>query len=162
MPPFVYRLQKVYEIRERKKKEQERRVAAARARITQIEQEIQAKKHEIRVLRNNMLTAPHVLMEAHDIYIHLLNEQLEQLYRDLELAKQQLEYELQLLVKAQAELEALVKHKEKAYEEYMEEEKAKELKLLDEIATQRYFRAQQEKAEEEAQEAGQYEEQMPL
>jgi flagellar protein FliJ len=150
MARFVYRLQKVYELRERKKKEQERRVQEARARVLQIEQDIQAKKHEIRVLRQNMMTAPHVLLEAHDIFIHNLNEQLDQLQRDLEIAKQQLEYEKQLLIKAQAELEALVKHKEKAYEEYLEEEKAIEMKRLDEVAGQRYFRAQQEQAAEEA------------
>lgn len=162
MVPFIYRLQKVFELRERKKKEQERRVAAARARVIQIEQDIQAKRHEIRVLHNNMLTAPHLLMEAHDIYIHILNEQLEQLERDLELAKQQLQYEKQLLVKAQAELEALVKHKEKTYEEYLEEEKRKEMKLLDEIAGQRYFRAQLEQEMEAVLEAEQQEEeQMP-
>lgn len=149
MARFVYRLQKVYELRERKKKEQERRVQEARARVVQIEQAILAKKHEIRVLRQNMLTAPHVLMEAHDIYIHMLNEQLEQLYRDLEMAKQQLEYERQLLIKAQAELEALVKHKEKTYAEFLEEEKRAEMKRLDEVASQRYFRAQQEKLQEE-------------
>lgn len=153
MARFNYRLQKVFELRERKKKEQERRVAEARARVSQIEQDIQAKKHEIRVLRNNMLTASHVLMEAHDIFIHSLNEQLDQLYRDLALAKQQLEYEMQLLIKAQAELEALIKHKEKAYEEYKEEEKRKEMKILDEVAGQRYFRAQQELELEAALEA---------
>jgi flagellar FliJ protein len=149
MAPFVYRLQKVFELRERKKKEQERRVQEAKARVARIQEEIQAKKHEIRVLRQNMLTAPHILMESHDIFIHALNEQLEQLYRDLEMAKQQLEYEKQLLIKAQAELEALVKHKEKTYEEYLEEEKRKEMKLLDEVAGQRYFRAQQEQLAEE-------------
>lgn len=161
MARFVYRLQKVFEIRERKKKEQERRVQQARERVAKIEQEIQAKKHEIRVLRNNMLTAPHVLLEAHDIFIHKLNEELAQLYMDLEVAKQQLEYEKQLLIKAQAELEALVKHKEKAYEEHMEEEKRKEMKMLDEVAGQRYFRSQQETLAEEALEAAMREEQMP-
>lgn len=150
MARFVYRLQKVFELRERKKKEQERRVQEARARVIQIEQDIQAKKHEIRVLRQNMLTAPHLLMEAHDIFIQHLNDQLDQLMQDLEIAKQQLEYEKQLLIKAQAELEALVKHKEKAYEEFLEEEKRQEMKMLDEVAGQRYFRSQQEKAYDEA------------
>jgi len=149
MASFNYRLQKVYDLRERKKKEQERRVQQAAQKVKQIQQDIQAKKHEIRVLRQNMMTAPHVLMEAHDLFIHKLNDQLDQLYRDLEIAKQQLAYEKQMLIKAQAELEALVKHKEKAVEVYREEEKQKEMKLLDEIAGQRYFRAQQEDLEEE-------------
>lgn len=162
MARFVYRLQKIFELRERRKKEQERRVQEARARVLHIEQTIQAKKHEIRVLRQNMLTAPHLLMEAHDLFIHALNEELEQLYQSLEVAKRQLAYEKELLIKAQAELEALVKHKEKALEEYKEEEKRTEMKMLDEVAGQRYFRQQQEQQLEEAQEATLQQEEYPL
>ncbi len=150
MARFVYRLQKVYELRERRKKEQERRVQEAKARVERIKQEIEAKKHEIRTLRQNMFMAPHTLLETHDRYIHKLNEELDELHLDLERAQKQLEYELKLLIKAQAELEALVKHKEKAYEAYIEEEKQKEMKMLDEIAGQRYFRAQAERLAEEA------------
>ena len=50
---------------------------------------------------------------------------------------------MQLLIKAQAELEALVKHKERTHEEWLEEEKQKELKLMDEIAGQRFFRSKE-------------------
>lgn len=153
MARFVYRLQKVFELRERKKKEHEERVAAAQRRVREVEAAIEEKKNEIRMIRKNMLTSHHTLMAAHDEYLHHLNEQLDQLYQDLELAKQQLEYERQLLIKAQAELEALVKHKEKAYEEWLEEEKRKELKMLDEVAGQRYFRAQQQELEDLALEA---------
>ena len=153
MARFIYRLQKIYELRERKKKEQERRVQEAQARVVRIEQDIRAKKQEIRSLRQNMLAAPHTLLEAHDIFIHTLNEQLDELYQDLEMAKQQLEYERQLLIKAQAELETLIKHREKAYEVYLEEEKQLEMKVLNEVASQRYFRGQLEKAETEKRDA---------
>ena len=149
MARFQYRLQKVFEMRERKKKEQEKKVAEAQKRVREIETKIEEKKNEIRLVRQNMLSAPHTLMQSHDDYIHYLNEQLDELYNDLELAKQDLAYQRQLLIKAQAELEALVKHKEKVYEEWMEEEKRSEMTQLDEVAGQRYFRAQQEQAEEE-------------
>lgn len=152
MARFVYRLQKVFELRERKKKEQEQRVIEAQKRVTDIENAIEEKKNEIRLIRKNMLASPHTLMAAHDDYIHLLNQQLDELYQDLEIAKQQLAHEKKLLIKAQADLEALVKHKEKAMEEWLEEQKHKEMKQLDEVATQRYFRAQQEQMWEDEEE----------
>jgi flagellar protein FliJ len=152
MARFVYRLQKVFELRERRKKEQERRVQEAQARVHQIEAEITAKKEEIKTLRQHMFQSSHLLMETHDIFIHHLNEELDQLNNRLEMAKEQLAYEKRLLIKAQADMEALIKHKEKAYEDYLEEEKRLELKMLDEIGTQRYFRAQAEKLAEEGRE----------
>jgi flagellar FliJ protein len=153
MARFVYRLQKVYELRERKKKDQEQRVIDAQKRVRDVELAIEEKKNEIRTSRKNMLSSPHTLMAAYDEFLHLLNQQLDGLYEDLELARQALEYERQLLIKAQADLEALVKHKDKAREEWLEEEKRLELKMLDEVAGQRYYRAQQVRMEEELEEA---------
>jgi flagellar export protein FliJ len=150
MARFIYRLQKVFELRERKKKEHEQRVIDAQKRVRDAEMAIEEKRNEIRMVRKSMLASPHTLMAAHDDFLHHLNGQLEQLHEDLARAKAALEYERQLLIKAQADLEALVKHKEKAREEWLEEEKKRELKMLDEIAGQRYFRA---KAQEELDEA---------
>ena len=141
MARFIYRLQKVFELRERKKKEQEQRVVDAQKRVREVETAIEEKNNEIRMVRKNMMSSPHTLMAAHDEFIYLLYGDLEQLDADLAQAKEQLEYERQLLIKAQADLEALVKHKEKAREEWLEEEKKREMKMLDEVAGQRYFRA---------------------
>lgn len=152
MARFVYRLQKVYDLRERRKKEQERRVAAAMDRVVQIENGIRAKKTEIRTVRDNMFQAPISLLEAHDIFIKKLNDDLDQLKQDLVFANEQLAYEKQMLLKATMDLEALIKHKEKCYEEFLEEEKIVEMRMLDEVAGQRYFRAQQELIEDELQE----------
>ena len=152
MARFVYRLQKVYDLRERRKKEQERRVAAAMERVVQIENAIRNKKTEIRTVRDNMFQAPISLLEAHDIFIKKLNDDLDQLKQDLVFANEQLAYEKQMLLKATMDLEALIKHKDKCYEEYLEEEKVIEMRMLDEVAGQRYFRAQQELIEEELQE----------
>lgn len=141
MARFVYRLQKVFELRERKKKEHEQRVVDAQKRVREVETAIEDKKNEIRMVRKSMLSSPHTLMSAHDEFIYHLNDQLEHLYDDLARAKEALEVERQLLIKAQAELEALIKHKDKAREEWLEEQKKMEMKMLDEIAGQRYFRA---------------------
>lgn len=149
MARFVYRLQKVFELRERRKKEQEQHVIDAQKRVREVEVAIEEKKDEIRDVQKNMLASPHTLMAAHDSFLHHLNGQLEQLHEDLSYAQSELDYERQLLIKAQADLEALVKHKEKAREEWLEEEKKLEMKRLDEVAGQRYFRAQLEKSEDD-------------
>ncbi len=149
MARFQYRLQKVFELRERKKKEQEQRVADAQQKVRQIEQQIEDKKQEIRMARQNMMSGPHIHMATADRFIHHLHGELEYLYDDLALAQNELAHERELLIKAQAELEALVKHKEKVYEEWMEEQKKLEMKQLDEVASQRYFRNVMEHEDEE-------------
>ncbi len=149
MAPFIYRLQKVYELRERKKKQQELLVIEAVARVQAVETSISEKKNEIRLLRQNMLSSPHTLMSMHDEFIHGLNHDLDQLYVDLQEAKEHLARERELLIKAEAELEALEKHKEKTYEAWLEDEKRLDLKRLDEVASQRFFRNQLEELERE-------------
>lgn len=149
MARFIYRLQKVFELRERKKKQQEQRVADAQKKVREVEMAIEEKKNEIRMIRKNMLSSPHTLMAAHDEFLHHLNQQLDELHEDLRRAQDILAHEKILLQKAHSELEALVKHKEKAREEWLEEQKWKEMKMLDEVAGQRYFRAQLVKTEEE-------------
>lgn len=148
MARFVYRLQKIFELRERRVKQQEQRVIEARRHVQEIEAAIEEKKNEIRLLRQNMLTAPHTLMSSHDEYIHKCNHDLDQLYDDLEAAKRRLREETQLLVKYQSELEALEKHKEKSREAWFEEQKRLEMKQLDEVASQRFFRAREADREE--------------
>ena len=148
MAGFRYRLQKVFELRERKKKEQEQKVIQAQNRVKEIENQIEEKKNEIRLMRENMLSSHHTLMTVHDAYIHKLNDELDELYIDLDLARQRLAYEKRKLVKAQADLEALVKHKDKVREEWLEEQKRIEMKQLDEVAGQRFFRQKQADREE--------------
>ena len=143
MARFVYRLQKVFELRERKKKEHEQRVADAQKRVREIETAIEEKRNDIRTVRRNMMAAHHTLLPLHDAYAHDLEEQLNALHQDLDAAKRALEFERRLLIKAQAELEALIKHKDKALEEWREDEKRQEMKILDEVAGQRYFRSRQ-------------------
>ncbi len=151
MARFVYRLQKVFELRERKKKAQEQKVIDAQKKVREIEVAIEEKKQEIRQLRHDMLQSHHTLMNTYDQYLHLQNKKLETMGLDLMVANEDLELQRKLLIKAQADMEALIKHKEKAKEEWLEEEKQAEMKALDEVAGQRYFRAQLARHEEEAQ-----------
>jgi len=149
MARFVYRLQKVYELRERKKKEQEQRVIDATKAVREVEQAIEAKYEERRQVKEQMLSLPTSMMEYSDRFLHHVNQQIDQLNEDLRHAEIRLNEERVLLNKAHAELEALTKHKEKMEEEWFEEEKRKELKQLDEVASQRYFRMGQERLSEE-------------
>jgi flagellar export protein FliJ len=148
MARFVYRLQKVYEMRERKKKEQEQRVNEARAFLRQQEARKQAILLEIEAVRQHMEISHHTMMQAHDAFLHKLALDQKQAEQDILTAQEQLQQEEQALQVCHQELEALVKHKEGARQEWLEEEKAIEMKMLDEIAGQRYFRNKAANAEE--------------
>jgi flagellar protein FliJ len=143
MPKFVYRLQKVFELRERRKKEQEQRVIEAQKHLKAMELLFEEKKTEIRLVSESMRNSPHIMMAAHDTFIYHLNGDLKIIAVRVSAATRKLRQARELLQKLQAELEALIKHKEKAIEEWKEDEKRQELKMLDEVAGQRYFRAQQ-------------------
>ena len=149
MAKFVYRLQTVFDLRNRKVKTQEQRVVDARRVVREIQSAIEEKRNEIRLLGQNMMSSHYTLLETYDEFIHHCHEQLDQLHSDLEDAEEALSEERTLLVKYQAELEALEKHKEKALEEWTEEQKRLEMKQLDEVASQRYFRAQEARRLEE-------------
>ena len=150
MARFVYRLQKIYELRERRVKEQEQKVIEARRKVQEKQAEIEAKKHEMKLVRENMMQASHLLMGDHDRYLFKASQDLEVLHEELAQRERKLVEEGKLLQQYQAELEALEKHKEKAREEWQEEQKQIELKQLDEVASQRYFRQKAVEAEEEA------------
>lgn len=148
MARFVYRLQKVYEMRERKKKEQEQRVNEARAHLRQQEAKKQAILTEIDEVRAHMSLAHHTMMKSHDDYLYKLAQDVKRADQAIAQARRQLEHEEQELQRCHQDLEALVKHKESAKEEWLAEEKTIEMKMLDEIAGQRYFRNKASAAEE--------------
>jgi flagellar export protein FliJ len=152
MSPFRYRLQKVLELREKKLKAQELEVVKAQDALRLVDKKIQAKRDEIRGLYQQMQGVPAQMFEVYDRYIYKLHDDLEDLQLERQYAEARLKEERQKLVQAQADVEALQKHKESAKEVWLEEEKARELKQMDEIAGQRYFRDQQSKLLEELQE----------
>jgi flagellar export protein FliJ len=149
---FVYRLQKVYELRERKLKEQERRVIDAQDRLRKVEAKIVAKRTEIRTMQADMQQAHFTMLEVYDRFLYKLAQDLEELAYEKQRAQDHLAYQKQLLIKAQADLEALTKHKESAKEVWLEEEKVRDMRQMDEVAGQRYFRATQERLLEELEE----------
>jgi flagellar export protein FliJ len=152
MARFVYRLQKVFELRERKKKQQEQRVLEAQAQVKKAELVLEKHYQQLAELAEFMKTAPPSFYENYDRYKEQQKLEEDQLKQAIKLAHEHLALQKQLLIKAQADVEALVKHKEKAREEWLEEEKYREMKQLDEIGGQRYFRQQQALLLDEAEE----------
>jgi flagellar protein FliJ len=148
--PFRYKLQKLYGMRERKKKEQEQVVQEAEAAVRKVQAKLNAKLQEQADVRQQRQQIDAMMLERIDLYLQHLVVKIQEIQVEVDQAKQKLKDEEALLAQYHMELEALEKHKEKAKETWLEEEKAREMKVLDEIASQRYFRQMVERAAEEA------------
>jgi flagellar export protein FliJ len=140
MGRFVYRLQKVFELRERKKKQQEQRVIEAQNAVKAAEQALATHYKKLEELATFMKTAAPSFYENYDRYKEQQKIEEAQLQQQITMAQDHLALQKQLLIKAQADVEALVKHREKAREEWLTEENYIEMKQLDEVGSQRYFR----------------------
>lgn len=147
--PFVYRLQKVLNFRIQKKDEQLEVVRKAKQEVLRIQAEIDKKYEEIKVLRINMRTAHHTMMESYDVYIEHLYKLIEKLEEDKKLAIEKLNEEQEKLAEMEKAIKALEKHREKAHEAYLEEEKQAEMRTLNEIAGLKHFAMMQEQKIEE-------------
>lgn len=146
--PFKYRLQKFLEIRIRKKEEQLRRVVEAQNKVDEIILLIEKNKQKIKQSREDMRKSDPQTYESFDRYIKTLYENEEKLKIELEKAEEQLRHEKELLMEREKEVNVLEKHKENKKEEYFKEERAAELKMLNEIGSQKHFAKMKEEKEE--------------
>jgi flagellar protein FliJ len=147
---FAYRLQKVYDMRLRKKKEQEQVVLEAQAKVRKAEAEVTRIINERHQLQSLLHQAEPMMMQVYDTYIHKLRGDETKAQAAVRRAEKQLEDEEALLRQYHQDLEALEKHKENQKELWKAEQKAIEMKQLDEVAGQRYFRQQAQRAEDDA------------
>lgn len=148
--PFRYRLQRFLEFRIRKKEEQLQEVIKAKAEVDRIQGLIDANQQEISgVIHTMRVTKDYRMMDAYDKYLKHLYEKDDELKEQKKQAEQALEVEKQKLVEREKEVKVLEKHKEKAKEAYIEEEKQAENKLLSEVAVQKYYQKSKDKKEEE-------------
>ncbi len=147
--PFRYRLQKILDFRIRKKEEQLQVVRNAQALVLKIEGLIERNNQEIASTRANMRQADFTMYEAYDNYLKHLYVKGENLEADRQKAQEELDKEKDKLRELEKAVKVLEKHKEHAKEAYIEEEKKAELKLLSEVAIQKYFARTKEKNEEE-------------
>ena len=150
--PFVYRLQKILDFRIRKKEEQLIVVQKALYEVRAAEQRILENQKEIDQTIENRKTADYKMMEYYDKYIHHLWDKADALEAERQRLQAILDEEKEKLVKCEQAVKVLEKHKEKQKDAYLEEEKAKELKLFSEIGVQRFYIHSKEKEEEESEE----------
>ncbi|MCE2931280.1 MAG: flagellar FliJ family protein [Vampirovibrionales bacterium] len=146
--PFRYRLQNIYNMRERKKKEQEQVVNEAQNAVRKVQVRMDAKIAEREDVRHQRKTINPMMLDTIDKLLVRYAEQIVEIKTELDEANRLLKEEEEKLAICRQELEALEKHKERAKEEWLEEEKQAEMKMLDEVASQRYFRQMVESAQE--------------
>lgn len=152
--PFVYRLQKVLNFRIQKRDEQQEVVKKAEKEVLRIQGEIDQNYNNISVLRTSMRTAQAQMYGTYDNYIKHLYKVIEQLEQQKLAAMQILEEERAKLAEMEKGIKALEKHKEIKQEEYLEEEKQAEMRMLDEIAGQKHFSKMLERRQEELEDEG--------
>lgn len=147
--PFRYRLQKFLEIRIKKKEEQLQEVIKAQAEVDRIELLIIKNNKDIQDTRINMRKSDPMMYDGFDKFLKHLYEIGESLEEQRREALKKLEEEKEKLREREKEVNVLEKHKEHKREEYLQEQKALELKQLNEIGAQKHFAKTREKQEEE-------------
>ena len=151
---FKYRLEKVIKYRIQKRDEQLDIVRKAQNEVRRIQAEIDKNKNSVALLRKNIYSAHHTLMENYDIYIKHLDEIIAQLEIDKQAAIDRLNEEKEILAELEKAVKVLEKHKEKMHEQYKEEEKKAEMKILNEVAGQKHYAKMQEKIQDQLEEEG--------
>ncbi len=151
--PFRYRLQKFLEIRIRKKEEQLQEVIKAQAEVDRIELLIIKNNKDIQDTRVNMRKSDPMMYDGFDKFLKHLYEVGEKLEQERQEALKALGVEKEKLREREKEVNVLEKHKEHKREEYLQEQKALELKQLNEIGAQKHFAKTREAKEEEEIEA---------
>ena len=148
--PFQYRLRKILEIRIRKKEEQLQVVLKAQEEVNRIELLIIENLEQIQKLNSEMKQADPMMYSWYDKYIKHLWDEDKKLNVQKQEAIENLNREKEILKVKEQEVSVLEKHRDKLKEEYLKEQKAKELKELNEIGSQKFFIRKREKDEEEA------------
>jgi len=146
--PFRYRLQKILEIRIRKKEEQLQVVIKAQEEVNRIELLILKNLDEIKNLSEQMRLADPMQYDTYDKFIKHLWEKDKELKIQRQEAIDNLNKEKEILKIKEQEVNVLEKHKEHQKEDYIKEEKARELKELNEIGSQKFFIRKMEQKEE--------------
>ncbi len=147
--PFNYRLQKFLEIRIRKKEEQLAVVQKCQEEVFRIEKLIDENNKNIQDTRINMRKSDPRMYDGFDKFLKHLYEEGEKLEAERQKALEILKKEEEILHQREREVDVLEKHKEHKKEEYLYEEKMRELKTLNEIGSQKHFMKSRENAYEE-------------
>ncbi len=144
---FRYRLQKILEIRIKKKEEQLQIVIKAQEEVNRIEFLIIENLNQIKSSTAQMRQADPMMYEQFDNFIKHLWEEDKKLQEQKQEAINELNKQKDILRIKEQEVNVLEKHKEHLKEEYIKEQKALELKELNEIGSQKFFMKNREKKE---------------
>ena len=147
--PFRYKLQKILEIRIRKKEEQMQVVIKAQQEVDRIEFLIMKNLEQIETSSKQMRESDPMMYEQFDKFIKHLWEEDKKLQIQKQEAIDNLNREKEVLKVREQEVNVLDKHKEHQKEDYIKEQKALELKELNEIGSQKHFLKQRENKEEQ-------------
>lgn len=138
--PFRYRLQKVLDFRINQKEEQRIRVQKAQIAVRKAEQDIAKNNENISNTKQGMRSADPSMYEFYDNYLKHLYEEADRLEIIRIEKQQQLDLEVEKLVKCEQNVKVLEKHKENNREAYIQEEKKEELKQFSELGVTRHYR----------------------
>lgn len=147
--PFRYRLQKFLEIRIKEKEEQIKVVREAQNAVIEIEKKIDENNRNITSTRINMRKSDPRMYDGFDKFLKHLYEIGEELLVQKKEAEEKLKHEMDVLREKEQRVSVLEKHKDHKKEEYLYEEKMAEMKLLNEVGSQKHFARQQERKETE-------------
>lgn len=147
--PFRYRLQKFLEIRIKEKEEQIKVVQRAQMAVIEVENKIQENNRNIISTREDMRKSDPRMYDGFDKYLKHLYEIGEQLETEKKEKEEILAHEMDVLREKEQKVSVLEKHKEHKKDEYLYEEKMAELKVLNEIGSQKHYARKQEQTQEE-------------
>lgn len=145
---FKYRLEKVLKIREEELDETILEMKKAEDHLRAVSKDLSLTTERRNELHSELINEGMAHATLYVRRIKQLNEKIAQLEKSLQAAQTALIAAKQEVVEAKMKLEALKKHKEKKYKEFVNEENRKERINLDEIGVLKYTRELIESREE--------------
>lgn len=145
---FKYRLEKVLAIREEELDEAILEMKRAEDHLRAVSNELSKTTEHRNELHLELIKEGMGHATLYVRRIKQLNERIAQLEKELQAAQDALIKAKQEVVQAKMKLEALRKHKEKKYKDYLAEENRKERIMMDEIGVIKYTRELIESREE--------------
>lgn len=143
--PFQFRLQKLLDYREDKKKLAQEELARRQRELLKIQEEIEKlQKEEQRVLafhREQQSERLDVLtLTALESYRFFLQERLRSKQQELLQSREQVEEQRKVVVESWKNCQVLEKLKEKSFNAFLQEEKSREQRFIDEVSLYGYIR----------------------
>ena len=143
--PFQFRLQKLLDYREDKKKLAQEELARRQRELLKIQDEIEKlQKEEQRVLafhREQQSERLDVLtLTALESYRFFLQERLRSKQQELLQSREQVEEQRKVVVESWKNCQVLEKLKEKSFNAFLQEEKSREQRFIDEVSLYGYIR----------------------